>query len=124
MLLDTVLYFIIFQFVLNEKNLDLHFVVISPQIAALLMTFPLVFLSGMWLAKNITFQNSILSDKTQRVRYLMVTMANIIIKYGGITGLVGIGFFPSIANASMTVVTVIFSYIMQHNFTFKGNKYE
>lgn len=122
MVFDWILYFLFFHFALNESDLNLGFVVISPEVAAFLMTFPFVFFIGLWLAKNITFQNSILSDKTQRFRYLMVTVANILIKYGGIKGLVSIGFFPSIANVSMTVVTVIFSYVMQHNFTFKGNK--
>ncbi|MEG0500539.1 MAG: GtrA family protein [Rikenellaceae bacterium] len=124
MVLDAVLYFLIFHFVLHESDLDLRVLVISPQVAAYMMTFPIIFLTGMWMAKNITFQNSILRDSTQRFRYLMVTLANILIKYGGIKGLVYVGFFPSIANASMTVVTVIFSYFMQHNFTFKGTKYE
>lgn len=122
MALDAVLYFIFFHYSLHESDLNLGSVVISPEIAAQLMTFPFVFFVGLWLAKNITFQNSILSDKTQRFRYLMVTVANILIKYAGIKGLVEAGFFPSIANVSMTVVTVIFSYIMQHHFTFKGNK--
>lgn len=122
MVLDWILYFLFFHFVLHESDLNLGFVVISPEIAAFLMTFPFVFFIGLWLAKNITFQNSILSDKTQRFRYLMVTVANIVIKYAGIKGLVCIGFFPSMANVSMTVVTVVFSYVMQHNFTFKGNK--
>lgn len=122
MVLDAVLYFLIFQFVLDQKDLDLKFMVISPQIAAYMITFPIIFFIGLWLAKNITFQNSILSDKTQRFRYLMVTIANIFIKYVGIKGLVYVGIFPSISNASMTLVTVIFSYIMQNKFTFKGNK--
>lgn len=122
MVLDWILYFIFLHFILNKSDLDLGIVVISPAIAAFLMTFPFVFFSGLWLAKNITFQNSILSDKTQRIRYLMVTIANILIKYGGIKGLVAIGFFPSIANVTITIVTVIFSYLMQNNFTFKGNK--
>lgn len=122
MVLDMIIYFIFYNFILDKKDLDLGLVVISPQIAAYLLTFPIIFCSGLWLAKNITFQNSVLSNNTQSMRYFMVTMANILIKYGGIKGLVAIGVFPSISNAIMTVVTVIFSYIMQNKFTFKGNK--
>lgn len=124
MVLDAVLYFLFFHFVLHESDLDLGFLVISPEVAAYMFTFPIIFLTGLWLAKNITFQNSVLSDKTQRLRYLMVTLANVLIKYSGIKALVYIGVFPSISNAMMTVVTVIFSYIMQNKFTFKGNRYE
>ncbi len=124
MVLDMIIYFILFHFVLAKKDLDLGVIVISPEVASYLITFPIIFLTGLWLAKNITFQNSPLSDSTQRVRYLMVTLANIFIKYGGIKGLVAIGVFPSISNAMMTVVTVLFSYLMQKHFTFKGNYYE
>lgn len=124
MAFDWVLYFLFFHFALHESNLDLGFIVISPEVAAYFFTFPIIFLTGLWLAKNVTFQNSVLSDKTQRFRYLMVTVVNFLIKYYGIKGLVSIEVFPSISNAAMTVVTVIFSYIMQNKFTFKGNKYE
>lgn len=124
MVLDAVLYFLFFHFALHESDLNLGFVVISPQIAAYFLTFPIIFFTGLWLAKNITFQNSILSDKTQRFRYLMVTLCNVVLKYFGIKGLVLVGIFPSISNVVMTIVTVLFSYIMQHNFTFKGNRYE
>lgn len=121
MVLDMIIYFIFYNFILVKKDLDLGLIVISPQIAAYLLTFPIIFCTGLWLAKNITFQNSVLSNNTQSVRYFMVTMANILIKYFGIKGLVAAGIFPSISNAMMTVVTVIFSYIMQNKFTFKGN---
>ncbi len=124
MVFDALLYFVTFNYILCKKDLDLGLVVISPQIASYFLVFPIVFLTGLWLAKNITFQNSPLKDSTQRVRYLAVTTANIIIKYGGIKALVAIGIFPSISNAMMTVVTVIFSYLMQNYFTFKGNHYE
>lgn len=122
MMLDAILYFVFYHFILDKSDLNMGIVVISPEIASYLLTFPIVFFTGLWLAKNITFQNSILSDNTQRGRYLLVTMTNILIKYVGIKGLVIINFFPSIANIIMTVVTIIFSYIMQHYFTFKGNK--
>lgn len=122
MLFDWVLYFVFYNYVLRQDDLDLGFIVISAEVAAYLMVYPIILFTGMWLAKNITFQNSILSDKTQRLRYFIVTICNLSIKYAGLKGLVAIGIFPSISNAMMTVVTVIFSYIMQQNFTFKGNK--
>lgn len=122
MALDMVLYFLFFNFVLHKKDLDLDIVTISPQIAAFMMTFPITFLTGFWLAKNISFPNSFLKERTQTIRYFLVTVANICIKYFGIKLLVYMMVFPSISNAIMTVVTVIFSYIMQKYFTFRGNK--
>lgn len=122
MVLDAVLYFLFFHFLFLEQDVDLFFVTISPQIAAFLVTAPITFFSGLWLAKNISFQNSPLRDKTQAARYLLVTLSNFLIKYFGIKLLVFISVFPSIANVMMTVVTVIFSYFMQKYFTFKGNQ--
>ncbi|MBE9488182.1 MAG: GtrA family protein [Bacteroidetes bacterium] len=121
MVLDMLIYFFIFHYALWKQDLDLGFVTISPQIAAFLLTFPITFITGLWLAKNISFQNSPLRDTTQTIRYLMVTIGNIGIKYLGIKTLVYLLIYPSIANAIMTVVTVIFSYIMQKYFTFKGS---
>lgn len=124
MMLDALLYFAIFNFVLCKTDVHVGQWVVSSHIAAYIITFPIVFLNGLWLARNITFQNSPLKANTQRARYLLVTLANIIIKYAGIKVLVHLGLFPSVTNALMTIVTVVFSYIMQNKFTFKGNKYE
>ena len=41
---DIVLYFLLYNFVLQKQNLDLSFVVISPEIAAFLITFPVTFI--------------------------------------------------------------------------------
>lgn len=123
MALDIVLYFIVFNFVLHQNDLNLHIVVISPEIAAFLIVFPITFLTGFWLAKNIAFQNSILKTRTQSTRYFMVVLMNILIKYWGIKFFVDvIGIFPSVSNAITTVITVIFSYLMQNYFTFKGHR--
>ncbi|MEG1794540.1 MAG: GtrA family protein [Rikenellaceae bacterium] len=122
MLLDAVLYFLFFHFLFFERDLYLIIVTISPQIAAFFITAPITFFTGLWLAKNISFQNSPLKDRTQGFRYLLVTISNFFIKYFGIKILVFITIYPSIANVMMTVVTVIFSYFMQKYFTFKGNQ--
>lgn len=121
MIMDAILYFLFFQFLYLERDVNLYFVTISPQIAAFLTTAPITFLSGLWLAKNISFQNSPLRDRTQAIRYLLVTITNFVMKYFGIKLLVYLHVFPSISNAMMTVITVIFSYIMQKHFSFKGN---
>ena len=120
---DIVLYFLLYNFVLQKQNLDLSFVVISPEIAAFLITFPVTFFTGLWLSKNISFQNSVLAHRTQAFRYFLVVLMNIAIKYWGLKLCVEVlRIFPSVSNAIMTVITIIFSYLMQNHFTFKGNK--
>lgn len=120
--LDMVLYFLFFHFLYEKSLLDLGFVVISPQIASFLTVFPITLFTGLWLAKNVSFRNSPLKDRTQCFRYLLVVCINIATKYLGLKLLTEVlAVFPSIANAIMTVVTVIISYLLQKHFSFRGN---
>lgn len=122
MALDMVLYFLIYHFILLEQDIVILKVTISSSIAAFLITFPIVFLTGLWLAKNVTFKSSINSNKKQVWRYFSVTLLNIFLKYFGIKVLIFLYLWPSFANAIMTVITVVVSYLLQKYYTFKGNK--
>lgn len=124
MLFDAILYLFIYNFVLNKTPLIIFNYEISAAIASFLITFPFVFCLGLWLAKNITFTNSDNSDKKQSFRYLSVTIANFFIKYYGIKALITLSIWPSFANIAMTIITIVFSYLMQKYYTFKGNKFD
>lgn len=120
LLLDAVLYALLFNFVLHKKDLNLSFVVISPQIAAFLIVFPITFIIGFWLAKNVSFEGRKGKSSTQSIKYLIVVLINIATKYWGLKILtLNFSVFPSIANVIMTIVTVVISYILQNKFTFK-----
>lgn len=123
MVLDMIIYGTIYNFILNKNDVVIFDFTISSAIASFLITFPIVFLTGLWLAKNITFTNSVNSNRKQSFRYLAVTITNIGIKYSGIKMLTTIAIWPSLANATMTVITVLFSYLMQNYYTFKGHKF-
>lgn len=123
MLFDTILYTFVYHFVLKKMPLTIFDYEITSAIASFLITFPFVFGLGLWLAKNISFTNSDNSDKKQSIRYLSVTIANFFIKFYGIELLITVNIWPSFANVSMTVITVIFSYMMQRYYTFKGYKF-
>lgn len=121
LIFDALLYLFFFNILLKQQNLNLHVVVISPQIAAFLLTFPIVFLTGFYLAKNISFEGRKGRSREQRVKYLAVVVLNIAIKYWGIKLLtIPMAIYPSIANVIMTVVTVVVSYLLQNYFTFKS----
>ncbi len=122
MVLDMVLYAFIYNFVICKRDLIIGEMILPAAIISFLITFPIIFATGLWLAKNITFTNSINSSTRQSYRYFGVTVANIIIKSSGIKILTMLSVWPSFANASMTVVTVIFSYLMQKYYTFKGSE--
>ena len=119
MVFEWILYFICFHFIFDKANWDLGFVVISPHIAALLVSSPLSALTGFWLQKNITFRASPLRDATQFFRYFMVYGINLLVNYAGLKLLVDLcHFWPLPSKMAITVITVIFSYLMQKYFTF------
>lgn len=119
LVLDLILYFIVLNFVVDKENLDLGLLVLSPHIAALFIVFPITFLTGFALNKYITFEDSNLKGKIQIVRYFMVSMGAITISYLLLKLFVdylGIPAFP--ARLLTTVISVVYSYILQNKFTF------
>lgn len=117
---DWVLYFIIYNFVLRHKMLELGFVTLSSHIAALAIKVPVVLLSGFLLQKYVTFSSSGLNGRVQLFRYSIVFFANLCISYFGIKILVeGFSLYPSPSNIIISIVTVFISYFSQKLYTFK-----
>lgn len=113
-------YWFIFNFILDQKDVDLGFVVISAPIFAFLINFVITFFTGFWLTKNIAFAKSIVRTRTQMLRYLCVVAANVAINYFGLKLMVEqFDVFPSIANACVQIVTITFSFLMNKFFTFQ-----
>lgn len=120
MMLDWVLYFISYNFVLQKQVLDLGFVAFTPHIGSLVLSFPITFATGFLLSKYISFQQSILRWKTQLVRYLMVVVGCLLINYICLKVFVEIcHFYPTPSKMITTIFTVLFSYFSQKNFSFK-----
>lgn len=119
LVLDTVLYFFFYHFVLIKENIDLKFVVLSPHIASLFFVFPITFLSGFILNKYITFPDSNLPGRTQFKRYFLVAIGAIVISYVFMKLLVDVfGFYPTPSKLLTVVITVLYSYILQSKFSF------
>lgn len=117
---EILIYFLCYHFVFDKANWDLGLVVISPHIAALLVSSPIATLTGFWLQKNITFESTSWHSAGQFFRYLMVYGVNLGVNYAGLKLLVDIyGFFPTPSKLGVTLVTVIFSFLMQKYFTFR-----
>jgi len=120
LILDTVLYFICFHFIVRKQNLDLLIVVLSPHIASLFIVFPITFCIGFLLNKFIVFSDSKLSMGTQFFRYLTIGITALLISYLTMKVFVDyLGFYPTPSRLLTTLVTVLFSYIMQNKFSFK-----
>lgn len=121
MVLDWVLYFIFYNFVFRHNIIDLGFIAVSPHIASFIVVFPITLLTGFWLAKYISFTGSRLKGRTQLTRYISVVFANILINYLCLKLFVDYcGFYPTPSKMITTLITVIFSFVMQKFYSFKA----
>ncbi len=119
LLFDWFLYFVCYNGVFYQVNWDVGFFVFSPHIASKLVSSPIALLTGFWLQKNITFRASPLRSGTQLFRYLAVYAVNLLINVAGIKLLVErFGVWATPSNMLVTLITILFSYLMQKHFTF------
>ena len=139
LVLDWVLYFITYNFVVGHEIVSLQFSAfslqfsqaITPHIAALCIVFPITLLTGFWLQKYVTFVK-VQSDKVQGTkgqgkrqlfRYTLIVAVNLAINYFGLKLCVEtLGWYPTPSKIVITLFTVIISYIGQKYYTFRVKK--
>ena len=123
LVLEWVLYYVFYHFVFKAKVFDLGFIAFTPHIAAFVFKFPITFLTGFWMARHISFSGSSLRGRTQIVRYLLVTVVNILINYLGLKLFVEVfHWWPTVSYAIISVICVTFSYLSNKYYSFKKNK--
>ena len=123
MVLDILLYFISYHYILHEKMLDLGFLAFKPHIASLFMSFVVTFPIGFWLAKNIVFPSSEMRTRVQLGRYLLVVLINLFLNYAFLKVMVEyMNFYPTVSRIFAIAFIVTFSYLSQKHFTFKAPK--
>ena len=128
MVLDWVLYFLTYNFIIGHELVSIHFSVFSfqytqvltPHIASLCIVFPITLLTGFWLNKHVTFTQSTLHGARQLARYIMIVIVNLAINYFGLKLLVEtFSWYPTPSKIAITLFTVIISFLGQKYFTFK-----
>ncbi len=123
MVFDWVLYFLVYNFVVQKQLVNLSIVTLSPHIASLFITFPITLFTGFLLQKYVTFTASQMRGRQQLARYIAVVGVNLLINYFGLKILVDLlRVFPTPSKMIVTVITTIFSYYSQKKFTFKIKK--
>lgn len=116
------IYWIVFHYLVKDNWLDLGFVVMSPHVQSLFVQFPITFLTGFWLNRNVTFRLSPLRGRTQFFRYILQNAGSFIVNYLFLKLFVdAAGIYPTIAKPVTDLVTVIFSYLTARFFTFRGS---
>ena len=131
MVLDWVLYFLIYNFVIGHDLVSVQFSVfsiqiaqvITPHIATLCIVFPITLLTGFWLQKYVTFTASTLHGARQFIRYVSIVALNLAINYFGLKLCVEIwGWYPTPSKMVITILTVIISYLGQKYYSFRIEK--
>lgn len=122
-LLDILLYYISYNYILQKKILNLGFVALEPYTAALGMSFMVTFPIGFLLSKYIVFNTSELRGRIQFFRYILIVAINLSLNYFLIKVMVKyMNFYPTVARVFVTIIIVTFSYLSQKHFTFKTAK--
>lgn len=121
MVLDWLLYFIVYNFILRHHNLSFGYIVVSSHIASLAIVFPITLLTGFWLNKYVTFSHSVLSSSQQLFRYILIVAINLLINYFGLKICVEILlWYPTPSKMFITILTVLISFVGQKYFSFKS----
>ncbi len=119
---DIVMYFISYNFILCKQILYLSGMAISPYIAALFISLIVSFPIGFWLNRTIVFNESMLRGRVQLIRYFIVVIVCMMLNYIFIKLFVEkFHWFATPSKIITTGIVIVFSYLVQHNFTFKTN---
>ncbi len=128
LVLDWVLYFLIYNFVIGHENVNFQFSilnfqfvqVITPHILTLCIVFPITLFTGFWLNRNVTFTQSSLHGARQLGRYILIVAVNLAINYFGLKLCVEVwGWYPTPSKMFITLVTVVISFFGQKYFSFR-----
>ncbi len=115
-----VTYFLIYNFLLQHRMVDLGFVKMSSHVATMAINLPILLTTGFFLQKYVTFSSSSLRGRVQLFRYLVVFVVNLLITYTGLKILVDhFHWYPTPSNMAISVINVIVSYFSQKYFTFR-----
>lgn len=121
--LDSILYFLIYHYGVAERYIDLGIVTISPHVASLIIVFPITFLTGFMLNRYVVFESTTKKIKFQITRYAITVMGSIILNYLIIKILVEqVEMWATPAKVICSIITSMYSYMMARYFTFVGAK--
>ena len=118
--LGLVVFYIAFKFIFREKPFDIGFFAFEAHSAALFLSFCVSFPFGFFLMKYVVFSNSYMKGKVQLFRYFMVYFFNLWFNYVLLRLFVEtLKIYPTFSQLMTTAIIILFSYIVQRNFTFK-----
>jgi putative flippase GtrA len=120
---DIFLFFIGYNFIFKKQMVELSFIVISPHIAAFLMSFLFSFPTGFFLMRYVVFKESSLKGRVQFFRYFISVCFSLFLNYVFLKIFVEqLHIYPTVSKVFITFIVVGFSYLAQKYFSFKTEK--
>lgn len=125
LILSWLLYFTVYNFILRQQNVYLELYTLSGHVAALVIVFPITFLTGFWLQRHIAFKASPLRGHVQLFRYLLSIAGSLLLNTMMLKLFVDVfGFFATPSYVAVSLLIAIYSYFMQKHFTFRHSQPE
>ncbi len=119
-LLDAVWYYITYHYIVAEEFIEIGSLVVSPHIAALCVVFPITFLTGFWLNRNVAFRVTNLSSLPQLAKYALTVVGSILLNYACMKFFVEVcGVWATPSKILTTAVCAIYSFLVGRYFTFR-----
>jgi putative flippase GtrA len=120
---NILVYYLCYHYVLDGQIMDLGFYAFEPHTAAVFLAFCCTFPIGFYLSMFVVFQGSYLKRRVQLWRYFLVTLACLFFNWAFVKLFVEVlGFYPTPSYIMTVAIVVLFSYMAQRFFTFKGNQ--
>lgn len=120
-ILDILLFFVSYNYILQKHILHFGGISVSPHIASFIISFCITFPIGFYLSRYVVFQETHVPKRTQLLKYFFVVFGCIVLNYLFLKLFVDyFDWYPTIAKIATTFFVVIFSYTSQKNFTFKS----
>jgi putative flippase GtrA len=123
LVLNILVYYTSFHYLLQEKILDLGFFAFKPHIAAFFIAFLVTFPIGFYLSMYVVFQGSYLRRRVQLMRYFLVAVACIFLNYFLLKIFVEkLLWYPTPSLMVTAGIVILFSYLSQRHFSFRNTK--
>ena len=125
---SSVSYYIAYNWILHQRNFEVDFILLPKLITgpslALVISSAGTFLWGFMLNKYLIFTKSNLKGRVQIFRYAVVFLVNFGLSFACLKYMVeGLHFYPSISQATITIILALCSYFLQKHFTFRIKKH-
>lgn len=119
--LDIVLFFVSYNYILFKQPQHIGWLTISPHIASFMISFCVTFPIGFYLSRYVVFQETKVKKTKQLFKYFFVVLGCIFLNYIFLKLFVDyFGWYATPAKLLTTLFVVLFSYTSQKNYTFKA----